>query len=114
MKGENSKAGDMWSVGVILYLVLSGTLPFWGEKNDLIYNINRGLNNNCFNDNEIWEQFTNEVKDILLKLICVNPNKRLTANECLNHEWFKKIDEIVLNKRHEELEEKIKQGSGTK
>jgi len=49
-----------------------------------------------------------------LKLICVNPNKRLTATECLNHEWFTKIDEIVLNKKHEELEEKIKLGSGTK
>jgi calcium-dependent protein kinase len=89
---------DLWSCGVILYILLSGKAPF-SDKSDTIIleKIKLGkYNMNLKEFNDISE----ESKDLISKLLEKNPKKRLNASEALNHEWFKKLNiksEIIEN-----------------
>ena len=73
---------DIWSAGVALYIMLSGSLPFNKDKeHDLEFSI---LNNNLKEISDISEDANNLLKNILEK----DPNKRFTANQILEHPWM--------------------------
>lgn len=88
-KTKYSKAVDMWSMGVCLFEMLSGQTP-WPQtsKKELLISILLGR----FNfDLPVWSHISVEAKDLIKNLICVNPKKRLTAKEAMNHPWFKDV-----------------------
>lgn len=88
-KTKYSKAVDMWSMGVCLYEMLSGQMP-WpsSSKKETLISILLGK----FNfDSPAWSTISEEAKDLIKQLICVNPRKRLTAKEAMNHPWFKDV-----------------------
>jgi serine/threonine protein kinase len=73
---------DIWSAGIALYIMLSGSLPFNKDKeHSLEYNI---LNNDIKEISDISEEGNNLLKKILEK----DPNKRYTANQILEHPWM--------------------------
>ena len=77
---------DMWSVGVILYILLCGFPPFYHENaNQLYRQIMRG-------DFEFiapyWDPVSDSAKDLVRKLLVVDPKQRLTAEQALQHEWM--------------------------
>lgn len=78
---------DLWSAGCILYILLCGYPPFYGDDDQQILEmVQRGK----FDfDGEEWDEISKEAKDLIKKLIC-KPEKRLTAQEALDHKWFKK------------------------
>ncbi|XP_046864995.1 myosin light chain kinase, smooth muscle-like isoform X2 [Xenia sp. Carnegie-2017] len=81
-------ASDMWSVGVIAYILVSGLSPFLGDDdNDTLTNVTAGTYD--FED-EAFMNVGHEVKDFIEKLLQKSPRKRKTAEECLKHEWIKK------------------------
>ena len=81
---------DLWSVGVCLYIALVGKPPFNGENNDeIIKKIKIGDYN--MNEPKLLES-SEEVKDLLSKLLEKNASKRISAKEALQHPWFKKFD----------------------
>lgn len=86
-KKYNEKC-DLWSVGVIMYILLSGVPPFYGDKDEDIYkSIKKGeydLDCSPFN------RYSKSCKDLIKKLIEMNPNKRLSAEQALKHDWFNK------------------------
>ena len=90
-KNYNKKC-DLWSCGVIMYLMLCGRQPFEGENDDEIYQKIQ-VGKIYFNEEE-WDYISNEAKDLIKKLFNKDVNKRYTAREALNHPW------IIKNKNH--------------
>ena len=79
---------DTWSIGVILYMTLVGSAPFDGKTDeDIINRIKIGKYNK--NDSRYIEH-SDEVKDLVSKLLEKDISKRLSAKEALNHPWFHK------------------------
>lgn len=76
-------AGDMWSVGVVIYVMLSGDLPF-GWSTDAIC---AGKPPDFSKD--VWANVSDEAKDIILRLMNPKAEDRWTARRALGHAWFK-------------------------
>ncbi|OCT82503.1 myosin light chain kinase 3 isoform X2 [Xenopus laevis] len=77
---------DMWSVGVITYMLLSGLSPFLGESD--AETMNYIVNCNWDFDSETFEQVSEEAKDFISKLLIKEKSCRLSAGQCLKHEWL--------------------------
>jgi serine/threonine protein kinase len=76
---------DLWSLGVLMYYLLYGTKPFQGETNDELFaNIIKGDVN--VNSNNI--SISNECKQLLMRLLEVDPYKRININDALHSEWI--------------------------
>lgn len=79
---------DMWSAGCILYVLLCGYPPFFGDDDREIIEAVR-VGEFDF-DGEEWEDVSTEAKDLISRLIC-KPEIRLTASESLKHPWIKTL-----------------------
>ncbi len=80
---------DVWSCGIILYILLCGYPPFNGVSNNDIYNAIRYSKLN-FNQNN-WSNISKEAITLITKMLEKNPKKRISAEEGLNDFWFKKV-----------------------
>jgi calcium-dependent protein kinase len=86
LQGEYGPMCDMWSVGVILYAMLSGQLPFSADTPPEI--LERARSGDYSVSSEPWKRVSPQAIDLVKKLLNVNPKGRLTAKEALQHEWF--------------------------
>ncbi|KAM3875682.1 calcium/calmodulin-dependent protein kinase type IV [Diretmus argenteus] len=77
---------DMWSVGVILYILLCGFEPFFDARGDQ-YMYSRILNCDYEFVSPWWDEVSLNAKDLVSKLIVQDPHKRLTVQEALQHPW---------------------------
>ncbi|VTZ68799.1 calcium-dependent protein kinase 7, putative [Plasmodium chabaudi chabaudi] len=91
LQGYNHKV-DAWSIGVILYLLLSGKLPFPINKNTEM-NIQKTYVLS-FRDN-IWKTISSSAKDLISKLLELNAEKRISASEALEHIWIKNPTAVI-------------------
>ncbi|KYR03122.1 putative protein serine/threonine kinase [Tieghemostelium lacteum] len=96
------KACDLWSVGVITYVLLTGCFPFWHQHLNILYEKIRNVEYGWPENLDISES----AKDLVSHLIEKNPEKRYTYEQCLAHPWVngtgvsmvKKIKPFVQNK----------------
>jgi len=95
---------DIWSVGVMLYILLCGVPPFWAEAEQGIFNaILRG---HVDFTSDPWPSISPAAKDLVRKMLNSDPKQRLTAFQVLNHPWIKEdgeapdtpLDNAVLNR----------------
>jgi len=88
LRGSYTALCDNWSMGVVLYIMLSGKPPFGGKSNkEIIDNVLKGKYS--FN-NPVWEKISPEAIDLICKLLERQADQRLTAEEAYNHPWIQK------------------------
>lgn len=81
-----STAADMWSIGVITYILLSGLSPFQGESSEATL---KNVIDLKYEYEEVSFRNTSAMaKDFIQKLLVKNPDERMTAEECLLHPWI--------------------------
>ncbi|CAA7020319.1 unnamed protein product [Microthlaspi erraticum] len=78
---------DIWSAGVMIYVLLSGSAPFWGETEEEIFN--EVLEGELDLSSDPWPQVSESAKDLIRKMLERNPMKRLTAQEVSCHPWIR-------------------------
>ena len=86
LQGRYGHKCDMWSVGVIMYVMLSGQLPFSASSVNAVFA--RILSGDFSTQSEVWGSISQQAINLLQKMLVVDPNKRLSAEEALNHCWF--------------------------
>jgi calcium/calmodulin-dependent protein kinase I len=77
---------DLWSVGVIMFLLLGGYLPF--EDDDEVKVFDRTRAGQYAFHPAYWKTVSTSAKNLVTKLLTVNPKKRFSAQQALNHEWM--------------------------
>uniref|UniRef100_A0A914E0K6 Protein kinase domain-containing protein n=1 Tax=Acrobeloides nanus TaxID=290746 RepID=A0A914E0K6_9BILA len=88
----------MWSLGIIVYLLLSGVSPFYDDNEDVIpIKVSKGE----WEFIEEFDEFSDEARDFVSKLLVIDKSQRMLPTACLAHPWlavhhekFKNIEEL--------------------
>ncbi|XP_021758927.1 calcium-dependent protein kinase 9-like isoform X2 [Chenopodium quinoa] len=103
LRRRYGKEIDIWSAGVMLYILLSGVPPFWAETEKGIFDaiLQGHIDFEC----KPWPTISNGAKDLVKKMLTSDPKKRITAAQVLDHPWLKDgeasdkpIDSAVLSR----------------
>nr|AZL94174.1 calcium-dependent protein kinase [Cardiosporidium cionae] len=85
--GNYDQACDIWSAGVILFIILCGYPPFYGSSNrEILKKVQSG---NYSFEHKNWDCVSSQAKDLIKKCLTYDPRKRITAQEALQHTWIK-------------------------
>lgn len=80
------KAVDMWSAGVVLFILLGGYPPFHHDNESVMF---EHIRHGKFKfDEKVWDTISSTAKDLIQKLLNTDPVSRYTAEDCLGHAWF--------------------------
>merc|ERR1719159_1861646 len=87
LAGKYDQSADLWSCGVIMYVLLCGYPPFYGETDaDVLTKVRLG--NFTFNAAD-WKNVSEDAKNLIRMLLKMNPRDRYTAEQALAHVWVK-------------------------
>ncbi|KAL3839391.1 hypothetical protein ACJIZ3_023982 [Penstemon smallii] len=95
---------DVWSAGVIIYILLCGVPPFWGETEQDIFE--EVLNGDIDFSSDPWPKISESARDLVKKMLTRDPRRRITAHQVLCHPWVhvegvapdKPLDSAVLSR----------------
>lgn len=104
LKKKYGQEADVWSAGVIIYILLCGVPPFWAENEQGIFE--EVLHGRLDFQSEPWPSISEGAKDLVRRMLVRDPKKRLTAHEVLRHPWVqvgglapdKPLDSAVLSR----------------
>ena len=87
LRGDYDEKCDIWSCGVILYILLCGYAPFFGETDEEIFKeVEKGVYDF---PKEEWDQVSQEAKNLVQKMIEIDPAKRISALDSMQDVWIK-------------------------
>ncbi|CAK7346120.1 unnamed protein product [Dovyalis caffra] len=87
LRRSYGKEVDVWSAGIILYILLSGMPPFWAETEKGVFDAI--LEGNLDLHSDPWPNISSSAKDLIKKMIRTDPKRRITAAQALEHPWMK-------------------------
>lgn len=104
LRKRYSQEADVWSAGVIIYILLCGVPPFWAESEQGIFE--QVLHGTLDFHSDPWPSISEGAKDLLRKMLVRDPKKRISAHEVLCHSWIqadgeapdKPLDSAVLTR----------------
>ncbi|XP_076172775.1 peripheral plasma membrane protein CASK isoform X5 [Ptiloglossa arizonensis] len=102
---QYGKPGDVWSAGVLLHILLTGTLPFVGSRDRLREAICRGR---VQMETPLWDCISEPAKDLIQRMLTTDVNHRITIQEVLNHKWLRDRDKGVARIHLSETIEELK------
>ena len=87
MQMRYGKECDYWSIGVVAFILLSGTPPFYEEDNFALFEQIK----QCKYDFEVetWQDVSSEAKDFISKILVADPKVRMDVDGMMNHPWMK-------------------------
>ena len=97
------KSVDLWSIGIITFLLLCGYLPF-DDKHSEREIARQTIQDPVPFESKIWSKYSSEAKNFVEGLLQKKPEKRLSIKEVLEHPWIKKMDKVP-NKRRDTKKE---------
>lgn len=98
LKGEYDNKCDVWSIGAITYIMLSGEPPFSATNNTELFN--KIIHQEIRFDAPQWSEISEYAKDFIKKCMVKDPNKRFTSREALEHAWFNKVKKEINSTEH--------------
>ncbi|XP_053973986.1 peripheral plasma membrane protein CASK isoform X7 [Hylaeus anthracinus] len=102
---QYGKPGDVWAAGVMLHILLTGTLPFVGSRDRLREAICRGR---VQMETPLWDCISEPAKDLIQRMLTTDVNHRITIQEVLNHKWLRDRDKGVARIHLSETIEELK------
>jgi calcium-dependent protein kinase len=89
LKRNYTEKCDVWSIGVLMFILLCGKPPFWGDSDkEIIQSVEKGIPDKR---PEEWRGISSEAQSLIDILLKVDQNKRPNIYEALKHTWFKKF-----------------------
>jgi len=87
IKGKYTHKADIWSAGVVLYILLSGKVPFYGRTDEEILRMTLRGHYNL--EKEPWPHISEDAKECVRTMLTWDPTKRPEAKEMLGHRWMR-------------------------
>lgn len=99
LQGKYDYRCDYWSLGVVMFTLLGGYPPFFGENNKQIFK--KVMEAKLVFDSPVWSRVSKQGKELISKLIVKDPESRITAKQALDHPWFDFFKEPETEKKIE-------------
>lgn len=100
-KLEYDEACDIWSLGIVCYIIFSGTFPFSLEPSDSYLTVSKKIMKKVISKEDFtdpgWDDVSDDAKDFLMEMLQKDPKKRANATELLNNRWIKKASTELKN-----------------
>lgn len=91
LKNKYDMKADIWSCGVVFYIMICGNLPFSGKRDqDIMDSI---LNNEPSFEGPEWSIIPEDLKNLVRRILVKDPSKRITLNEIFQHPWYLRMKE---------------------
>jgi len=89
LDGSYTEKCDVWSLGAIMYILLCGAPPFYGDTDaEVLKKVRRGKYDF---DMSAWEDVSMDAKDLINNLLVIDPKKRFTVEKALHHPWVERL-----------------------